>query len=31
MSKNLKIKVKKCVFHKKKVPFLKHIMGINGI
>ena len=31
MSKNLRIKIKKCVFHKKKVSFLRHIVGINGI
>ena len=30
-SKNLKIKIKKCAFHKKKIFFLKHIVKINGI
>ena len=30
-SRNLRIKVEKCMFHKKKVPFLRHIVGINGI
>ena len=31
MFKNLKIKMEKCVFHKKKIFFLKHIVRINGI
>ena len=30
-SKNLKIKVEKCAFHKKKISFLGHIVEINGI
>ena len=31
MSKNLKIKIKKCAFHKKKKFSLRHIVGVNGI
>ena len=30
-SRNLRIKVEKCAFHKKEVPFLGHIVGIKGI